>query len=166
MLWDHYASPTFLLLSAIFCQKGNKLLFPFLEVPNADDLQRRASSGCSGDFEVYVDSSVTISDLNKQFDLKSIRFSCITNSTKEGDDPRGNKENNWCISSPHDRGRQSFYNVSAVIYKTKDFVMSVAVNNDVHNIPELVNKETAVKLRNNLNSQWMRKGFLRNQKAW
>ena len=44
--------------------------------------------------------------------------------------------------------------------------MSVAVNNDVHNIPELVNKETAVKLRNNLNSQWMRKGFLRNQKAW
>ena len=35
MLWDHHASPTFLLLSAIFCQKGNKLLSPFLEVPNA-----------------------------------------------------------------------------------------------------------------------------------
>ena len=50
--------------------------------------------------------------------------------------------------SPHDPGRQSFYNVSAVIYKTKDFVMFVAVNNDVHNIPVLVNKETVVKLRN------------------
>ena len=45
-------------------------------------------------FEVDVDSSVTISDLNKQFDLKSLRLSCNTNSTKEGDDPRGNKENN------------------------------------------------------------------------
>ena len=55
---------------------------------------------------------------------------------------------NWCISSPHDCGRQSFYNVSAVIYKTKDFVMFVAVNNDIHNIPVLVNKETVVKLRN------------------
>ena len=43
---------------------------------------------------------------------------------------------------------QSFYNMSAVIYKTKDFVMFVAVNNDVHNIPVLVNKETVVKLRN------------------
>ena len=48
----------------------------------------------AGYFEVYVDSSVTISDLNKQFDLKSIRFSCITNSTKDGDERRGNKENN------------------------------------------------------------------------
>ena len=38
--------------------------------------------------------------------------------------------------------------MSAVIYKTKDFVMFVAVNNDVHNIPVLVNKETVVKLRN------------------
>ena len=28
---DHHASSTFLLLSAIFCQKGNKLLSPFLE---------------------------------------------------------------------------------------------------------------------------------------
>ena len=42
--------------------------------------------------------------------------------------------------------------------------MSVAVNNDVHNIPELVNKETAVKLRNNLNSQWMRKAFYETRK--
>ena len=38
--------------------------------------------------------------------------------------------------------------MSAVIYKTKDFVMFVAVNNDIHNIPVLVNKETVVKLRN------------------
>ena len=30
----------------------------------------------------------------------------------------------------------------------KDFVMFVAVNNDVHNIPVLVNKETVVTLRN------------------
>ena len=53
---------------------------------------------------------------------------------------------NDAFLSPHDRGRQSFYNVSAVIYKTKDFVMLVTVN--VHNIPVLVNKETVVKLRN------------------
>ena len=38
--------------------------------------------------------------------------------------------------------------MSAVIYKTKDFVMFVAVNNDVHNIPVLVNKETVFKLKN------------------
>ena len=38
--------------------------------------------------------------------------------------------------------------MSAVIYKTKDFVMFVAINNDVHNMPVLVNKETVVKLRN------------------
>ena len=38
--------------------------------------------------------------------------------------------------------------MSAVIYKTKDFVMFVAVNNGIHNIPVLVNKETVVKLRN------------------
>ena len=43
---------------------------------------------------------------------------------------------------------QSFYNVSAVIYKMKDFVMFIAINNDVHNIPALVNKEKVVKLRN------------------
>ena len=55
-----------------------------------------------------------------------------------------NKENNWCISSPHDHRKQSFYNVSAVIYKTKEFVMFVAVNNDVHDIPVLVNKKTVV----------------------
>ena len=28
---DHHASPTFILLSVIFCQKGNKLLSPFRE---------------------------------------------------------------------------------------------------------------------------------------
>ena len=57
-----------------------------------DYLQRGASSDCSSDFEFNVDSSVTTSDLNKQFDLKSLRFYFIINSRKEGDDPRGNKE--------------------------------------------------------------------------
>ena len=97
------------------------------KVPNADDLQGGASFDCSGDFKVDVDNSVTISDSNKQFDLKSLRFSWITNPTKEGDDPRGNKENKWCISSPHHPGRWSFYNVKFVA---------------------VVNKETVVKLRN------------------
>ena len=40
----------------------------------------------SGDFEVDVDGSVTIRDLNKQFDVKSLKFSCIRNATTKGGD--------------------------------------------------------------------------------
>ena len=146
MLWDNHVSPKKISKCNLLPEREKNITsipgkFPMGIIFSMEHHQTVPAT-------VDVDSPVTTSNLNKQFDLKSLRFSCITNSTKEGDDLRGNKENNWCISSPHDRRRQSFYNVSAVIYKTKDFVMFVAVNNDVHNIPVLVNKETVVKLRN------------------
>ena len=56
--------------------------------------------------------------------------------------------------------------MSAVIYITKDFVMFVAINNDVHNIPVLVNKETVVKLhiRNSFEFSMNTERFLKTRK--
>ena len=54
--------------------------------------------------------------------------------------------------------------MSAVIYKTKEFVLFVAVNNDIHNIPVLVNKETFVKLKNSFELSMNTERFLKTGK--
>ena len=155
MLWDHHTSPAFLLLSAIFCQKGNKLLFPFLESSQCGwssawsiiRLFRRLRSRC-GQLSDHKRLEQTV------WFLKIIMI--FLYSTKEA---RGNKENNWCISSLYVTMCRQFNT-----YKTKDFVMFLAVNNDVHNIPVLVNKETVVKLRNSFEHSMNTERLLKTRK--
>ena len=61
-------------------------------------------------------------------------------------------------------GRAALQRVGSY-YRTKDFVMFVAVNNDVHNIHVLVNKETVVKLKNSFELNEYGKAS-QNRKAW
>ena len=137
MLWDHHASPTFLLLSAIFCQKGNKFLFPFLESSqcgwssawNIIRLFRRLRSQCG-----------QLSDhkrLEQKIWFKIIKIFLYFKFNKGrwwSKRQQGKQLMHFKSSWPREA---EFFNVSAVIYRTKDFVMFVAVNNDVRNIVAL-----------------------------